>query len=178
MPRFGTQQVGADHHGQAGQSGRRGPRGAGGVPVPQPVRRPGHGPGRRRDLRAQDRRRRPRLPAGPAPGYLVGHRRRHRRPRHLAGPWSAECSPSDRGAGAGFVRHYKRYPRNRIQPPAMPCPCTRAARCSPTYAVSPARAADEARRTAAKYSVASHEAIDPRTLHRVGRATAEVCPGQ
>jgi peptidoglycan hydrolase-like protein with peptidoglycan-binding domain len=33
-------------------------------------------------------------------------------------PWSAECSPSDRGAGAGFARHYKRCPRNRIQPSA------------------------------------------------------------
>ena len=78
--------VGADHHGPAGQPGRRRPRGAGGVPVPQPVRRPGHGPAGRRDLRARHRRRRPRLPAGPSARHRVGHRRRHRRRRHLAGP--------------------------------------------------------------------------------------------
>ena len=35
---------------------------------PQPVRRPEQGPADRRDLRPRYRRRRPRLPAGPAPG--------------------------------------------------------------------------------------------------------------
>ena len=47
---------------------------------------PSKGLASRRDLRARDRRRCPRFPAGPAPGHRVGHRRRHRRPRHLAGP--------------------------------------------------------------------------------------------
>ena len=54
-----------------------GARGAGGVSVPQPVRRPDRGC-RSTGPRPQDRRRRPGLPAGPASGHPVGHGRRHR----------------------------------------------------------------------------------------------------
>ena len=59
--------VGADRHGQAGQPGRRGTRGSGGVPVPQPLRRPEQGPADRRHLRTRDRSRSPRVPASPPP---------------------------------------------------------------------------------------------------------------
>ena len=87
--------VGADRHGQAGQPGRRGARGPGGVPVPQPLRRPGQGPADRRHLRPGDRGGRARVPAGAGPDIpsvavdgIVGPVTWQR--------WSAGCSRSDR----------------------------------------------------------------------------------
>ena len=84
---------GADRHGPPGKPRRGRPRSRGAVSVPQPVRRPQQGPGGRPHPRAQDRRRRARLPAGPAHGH---DRRSTASSAPSPGtPSSAGCCPAD-----------------------------------------------------------------------------------
>ena len=104
--------VGVDRHGQAGQPGRRGTRGSGGVPVPQPLRRPEQGPADRRHLRTRDRSRGPRVPAGPGDRHPVGRGGRDRRPRHLAGPGQRD---------AGVLSTSTQEPGRRTVGPAPAC---------------------------------------------------------